>query len=61
MGLRISEPVLCAYSRVGSSHEKANNFINGYTNSEGSVEPAQMCRIYRAFTAGMQTIQTWMN
>ena len=33
----------CSHSRV-----EANNFINGHTNSEGSVESAQMYRIFRA-------------
>ena len=33
----------CSHSRV-----EANNFINGYTSSEGSEEPAQMYRIFRA-------------
>ena len=49
MGLRNcpdwSASVLFAFSKVGSSHEEAQNFINGYANSEGLVEPVQMCSI----------------
>ena len=38
----------CADYTTSHSRVEANNFINGYTSSEGSVEPAQMYRIFRA-------------